>query len=97
VKCEAKNPYHFALRIGIFTDAVSAAHHQLTEDRAAADVEFARLESELARLRHERDVATTYAERVELELERVRASASWRITAPLRRIGSRTPVDDDAQ
>ena len=76
---------------------LNAAHHQLTEDRAAADVEFARLESELARLRHERDVATTYAERVELELERVRASASWRITAPLRRIGSRTPVDDDAQ
>ena len=85
-------------------EELTAAHHRLTEDRAAADVEFARLGSELARLgselarlRHERDVATSYAERVELELERVRASASWRITAPLRRIGSRAPVDGDAQ
>ena len=65
------------------------ANHRLAQDHTAANEELARLRAELAGLRHERDVARTYADRVEVELERIRASASWRITAPLRGLGGR--------
>ncbi len=68
---------------------LSDSNHLLSLDHQAAHTDLVRLQSELAGLRHERDVARTYADRVELELERIRASTSWRITAPLRRVASR--------
>ena len=78
-------------------DELADSNHRLSLDHGAAHAELARLGSELIGLRHERDVARDHADRVQLELERVRASRSWRVTAPLRRVGGRTAAADTGQ
>jgi GT2 family glycosyltransferase/glycosyltransferase involved in cell wall biosynthesis len=74
-----------------------AAHAQTIEERtnwareasereSAANAELAKLAAAHQQLQHEFDERTRWAQALDAELASMRASTSWRITGPLRRI-----------
>jgi methyltransferase family protein len=68
-------------------DSLGKAHAVLIEQRRLQEERLAAIERELAAVRHKLTATNAGIATSEAELARVYASNSWRITAPLRRLG----------
>ncbi len=82
---------------------LSDSHHALIDEYTnlisrhdAVESEMSLLRDEVAALRHDASAAAEHADRVEVELDRVRSSRSWKLTAPLRMVGGRN-LDEPAR
>lgn len=89
--------------LGRGNQILSDSHHALIDEYTslisrhnAMEAEMSLLRDEVADLRHDLSAAAEHADRVEVELNRVRSSRSWKLTSPLRKVGGRN-LDEPAR